>query len=418
MKQITVAIAGCGARGMDTYAKCVEKLNGRAKIVAAADIDPEKLQMMRHHHGLSEAQCYPSADAMLAAGRLADVMFICTPDRLHYAQARKALELDYHLLLEKPISPIAEECAELAALAGERKRLVVVCHVLRYTPFYRELKRLLDSGVLGELSSIQAIEQVAYWHQAHSFVRGNWRNAELSSCMILQKCCHDMDILLWLAGKHAKRVSSFGSLQHFKAENAPEGAPLRCTDGCPHGDTCPYNAVRFYTTRFHDEGDEWPVNVVAPEPTEEKLAQALREGPYGRCVYHCDNDVVDHQVVNLELENGATVNFTMCAFTAHGGRNIRLMGTHGEIFGDMKANTIRVMPFVGEEKLIDVSKLADDFSGHGGGDARMVDELIHLLEEGDSPALPLTSIDRSVESHLVAFAAEKSRLQNGMVVDM
>lgn len=416
MKPITVAIAGCGSRGQDTYARCQERFPDRMKIVAAADIRPEKLQQMRDIYGLTPEQCYASAEEMLSRGRLADVMFICTPDRLHYTEAMAALKLDYHLLLEKPIAPTEKECQDIEALAIARKRQVVVCHVLRYTVFYQKLKELIDAGTVGEVVSIQAIEQVCYWHQAHSFVRGNWRNAELSTPMILQKCCHDMDILLWLAGRHCQKVSSFGSLRHFTPANAPQGAPARCTDGCPAADTCPYNAPRFYLGKITSGDTGWPVNVLVPEPTRESVEKALETGPYGRCVYHCDNNVVDHQVVNLELEGGLTVNFTMCAFTAHGGRTLRIMGTSGEILGDMKANTLRVMPFGQAETLIDVASLTNDFSGHGGGDARMVDDFLTLVSGGQADSVALTSISRSVESHLVALAAERSRLAGGQVV--
>lgn len=412
---ITVAIAGCGSRGQDTYSRILITMPEKVRIVAAADIDPSKLEGMRKLTGIGKEACYATAEEMLAQPRLADVMLICTPDRCHYSEAKAALLKDYDLLLEKPIAPEEEQCRELSALALERGRKVAVCHVLRYTPFYQKIKQLLDAGIIGDIVNIQAIESVCYWHQAHSFVRGNWRNAGLSSCMLLQKCCHDMDILLWLTGKHCRYVSSFGSLSLFKAENAPEGSALRCLD-CKVADSCPYNAVTFYLDRFRKSGDDWPQNVVAFEPTEEKLLKALREGPYGRCVYHCDNDVVDHQVVNLELEDGATVNFTMTAFTAHGGRTIRIGGTKGEIFADMKANIIRVMPYGQEEEVIDVRKLASDFSGHAGGDSVMVHEFIDLVRGEIEMSPTLSAIDRSVESHLVALGAEKSRLEHGRPV--
>ena len=408
-KITTVAVAGCGSRGLDTYTRALVRMTDRVRIVAAADIDPEKLAAMRSLCGLTEEQCYASAEEMFAQPRLADVALICTPDRCHYVEAKAALQLDYDLLLEKPIATNADECRELSDLALARGRRVAVCHVLRYTPFYQKIYELMHSGILGEIVSLQGIEKVCYWHQAHSFVRGNWRNSGLSSPMILQKCCHDMDILLWLTGKHCRKVSSFGSLKHFRADQAPEGAGERCLH-CAAAETCPYNAVRFYLDELHENGDDWPQNVVAFDPTEEKLLAALESGPYGRCVYHCDNDVVDHQVVALELEDGLTVSFTMSAFTAHGGRNLRVMGTRGELLCDMKAETIRVMVFGQPDEVIDVRTLADDFSGHGGGDVRMVDEFISLVRGEIPMSGTLTSIDRSVESHLVALAAEQSRV--------
>ena len=233
--------------------------------------------------------------------------------------------------------------------------------------------------------------------------------------MILQKCCHDMDILLWLTGRHCESVSSYGTLTLFKKENAPSGAPLRCTDACPAADTCPYNAVHCYLDRMKQGDYGWPVNVLQNEPTVENILQSLKTGPYGRCVYHCDNNVVDHQVVNLLLEGGATVNFTMCAFTADGGRELRIMGTMGEIVGNVSEKRISVRPFMREAIEIDVNQLTDDFSGHEGGDARMIQDFLRLLS-GEKTSNSITTIDRSVESHLVALAAEQSRLHRGAPV--
>lgn len=417
MNVLTVAVAGCGSRGQDTYSKILMELGDKARIVAAADIDPEKLAGMQKLCGLTPAQCYASAEEMLERPKLADVMLICTPDRCHYAEAKAALEKGYHLLLEKPIAGKAEECRELAELAEKNGLYVAVCHVLRYTAFYQKIKEVMDSGALGEVESIQAIEQVGYWHQAHSFVRGNWRNEELSSPMFLQKCCHDMDILLWITGKRCLRVSSFGSLRHFRADQAPKGAGTRCMD-CAAAESCPYNAVKFYLERFRQSGDDWPQNVVAFEPTEEKLLAALKDGPYGRCVYHCDNDVVDHQVVNLELEDGVTASFTMCAFTANVNREMRVMGTHGELVADMKEKIIRVRRFGKAEEVVDVRTLTSDFSGHGGGDARLVREFIDLVRGEIPMSGTLTSIGRSVESHLVALGAEESRRHHGQMVEI
>jgi len=322
------------------------------------------------------------------------------------------------LLLEKPISPYIKECIEIEQVAKQYNRHVVVCHVLRYTPFYTKVKELIESGVAGDVVAVQAIEPVGYWHQAHSFIRGNWRNSEETSPMILQKCCHDMDILLWLCGKKCKKVSSFGSLRLFKKENAPEGAPERCTDGCPASETCPYYAPRYYITQVRCGNVEWPINLLNSHPTEENIMDALRNGPYGRCVYHCDNNVVDHQVVNLELEDGATVNFTMCGFTKDSYRRLCIMGTHGEIVGDMENNTIIIKPFVGENQIIDVNTLADDFSGHGGGDVQMVKDLADLLIDGSVKNNRISSIEHSMESHYVAFAAEESRVCGGKLIEL
>lgn len=416
MKKLTIAVAGCGNRGQYCYASNLLKLAERARIVAAADLIPERLEGMQRMWGVPAEACYASAEEMLAQPKLADAMFICTPDACHYEHATAALRRGYDLLLEKPMSITMEQCRELSRLALALGRKVVVCHVLRYTVFFQKIKEIIDSGVLGELASITHLERVAYWHDAHSYVRGNWRNEAESSCMIIAKCCHDLDLLLWLTGKHCERLSSFGSLMHFRADKAPEGAAMRCTDGCPAAETCPYNAERFYMDRFRAGKTGWPVNVVAFNPTEERLMKALREGPYGRCVYHCDNDVVDHQQVNMELEGGTTVSLTMTAFTDYEGRLLNIHGTHGELQADMDTNIIRVLPYGQPEQVIDVRRLTSDFSGHGGGDIRMLDELIDLLVEGRMTP-NLTSIDRSVESHLIALAAEQSRVEHGRVIE-
>lgn len=415
---VTVAICGLGSRGKDTYAKCQHIFPERMKIVAIADIIPERVEEAGQEYEVPISMRFSSGEEMLEKEKLADVMFICTQDRQHYGHALKALERGYDLLLEKPISPVLSECRKLAQTASRLGRRVVVCHVLRYTPFYQYLYRTIRSGKIGQVAAIQAVENVGYWHQAHSFVRGNWRNTKLSSPMILQKSCHDMDILVWLSGKNCRRVSSFGSLMHFRPENAPEGAAMRCQD-CKAKEKCPYDAEKIYLTDertgvLHGHTG-WPANVLVSHPNEERIRAALAEGPYGRCVYHCDNDVVDHQIVNLEMEDGVTVSFTMCAFN-QGGREIHVMGTMGEIVGDMNANTITVTVFGQKPETVDVRTLADDFSGHGGGDRRLVEDLLDL-EEGRARQA-LTSIEKSMESHYMAMAAEYSRLRHGETVEL
>lgn len=417
-KKMKVAVIGCGARGKDVYAMNQRKFPDQMEIVAAVDTDINKLKEMQDKFGLTPEQCYTDADEFFQKPCMADVAFICTLDQLHYEHAIKAMKKGYHLLLEKPISPDLKECVEIGEVAKKYNRHVVVCHVLRYTPFYKKVKECIESGVVGDIVSVQAVEMVSYWHQAHSFVRGNWRTKKETSPMILQKCCHDMDILLWLCDKKCKKVSSFGDLHLFKESNAPEGAPKRCMDGCPHSETCPYNAPRYYLTQLRGGNKEWPINVLNSYPTEENITEELKKGPYGRCVYHCDNDVVDHQVVNLELEDGATIDFTMCAFTKDSYRKLRIMGTYGEIEGDMEANKIWVKPFVGDNTEIDVSKLSDDFSGHAGGDTQMIRELIELILEGKTEGSAITTVEQSLQSHYVALAAEESRVHDGAVVDV
>lgn len=422
-KVITVAIAGLGSRGFHTYAQCEKMFPEKMKIVAIADIKPDRVQMTVDEFHIPAEGCYTSAEEMFAEERLADVAFICTQDRQHVPHALMALRKGYHLLLEKPISPELEDCQEILRVAKEMNRTVLVCHVLRYTPFYGKIKELIQSGVVGDIVSVHHIEDVIYWHQAHSFVRGNWRREDETSPMLLAKCCHDLDLLLWLTGKHCKKVTSFGGLHLFKPEKAPVGAAKRCMDGCLAKANCPYDAEKIYITNqvtgVAHGNTGWPCDVLADVPTEESIREAILTGPYGRCVYACDNNVVDHQSLNMEMEDGSTIAMTMTAFTDRGGRDTKICGTHGEIIARLADNQIIVRPYKtensAEPQIIDVGKLDEDLHGHAGGDHRLVEELLDILR-GKEPGIRTTSLDVSVESHLVAFAAERSRLEGGRPV--
>ena len=418
-KPVTFAICGCGARGLEAYAPYQDAHPEEMKIVAGADCRPERLAMLRERYGVRPERCFPSDEALLAQPRLADVMIVATQDRQHVPAALAALDKGYHVLLEKPISPSLEECRALQRKARETGRTVVVCHVLRYTRFYAALEALLRRGEIGRLETIDAIEHVAYWHQAHSFVRGNWRRSDETSPMILAKSCHDMDILRWLAGEPCLRVQSFGSLDYFRAENAPEGAAPRCLDGCKCKDECPYDAEKIYITdprtSIRGRGAAWPCGVLASEPNEEKIWAALRTGPYGRCVFHCDNDVVDHQTVNLEFANNIHATFTMTAFTQDCHRTIKATGTLGEVEGDMERNTLVLRRFGRPEQVIDLREEGGEFSGHGGGDFGLMRQFCRLIREGGEA---LTGVDASVESHVMALAAEASRLDGGRTITL
>lgn len=419
VKQYRVAIAGLGGRGLHTYAKYQDKFPDRMKIVAIADVDAEKLRHAGEQYAVPPRFRFDSAESMLAQDKLADVLIIATQDRQHVAQALVALEKGYDILLEKPVSPFLAECEAIKSAVKKSGRFVLVCHVLRYTTFYRTVKRAIDDGAIGDIVSIQAIENVGYWHMAHSFVRGNWRNSDIESPMILQKCCHDFDIYGWLIGKPCIGVSSHGSLKYFKSECAPEGATERCYN-CPHRDACAYCAEKIYLDQpdigFRRGNSGWPVDIVAEEPNERKIRAALRTGPYGRCVFRSDNNVVDHQVCNVLFEGGVTLDFSMCGFTAKNYRQFKIMGTKGEIVGDQLKNTVVVQPFGGSETVYDINKIAVDLSGHGGGDNAMLTELFAHLD-GDASDVSST-IENSIQSHEIAFASEISRLDNGRFVPL
>lgn len=419
-KKMTVAILGLGSRGLQVYGEIVKNYDSIMEVTAVADLLPERLANAKKLFNLNEDACFSDADELLSREQLADAVFICTQDWDHVPQAKKALKKGYHILLEKPVSPSVRECTELLNEAKKYDRKVCVCHVLRYTPFYSTLKKMLAQGDIGKIINIQAREDVGFFHQAHSFVRGNWRNSEETSPMILAKCCHDMDLLVWLSDSSCRQVSSFGNLTWFKEENAPKGAARRCLDGCPVKDTCPYDAEKIYISN-PDTGvrykNGWPANTFAVPPTEENVRKELKAGPYGRCVYYCDNNVVDHQVVNLQMENDITVTFSMCAFSAKCSRMIKVMGTLGEIEGSIDENKIYYTPFGQETQVIDLTSFTDDFSGHGGGDVRMVKQFADYVMTGKRTD-SITDLDISLESHLIALAAEESRKRQGKSISI
>ena len=419
-RRMKVAIAGLGGRGRDVYAKSALLHPDKMEIVAVADIDPKKVALAAEEYHVPKEACFLSAEEMLQKEKLADAMIIATQDRQHVDQAIMALEKGYHLLLEKPISPDLNECRKLAEAARHSGCKIVVCHVLRYTPIYQKVKELLDSGVIGEVVSVMAAENVGWYHQAHSFVRGNWANSDETSPMILQKCCHDMDLYLWLAGKTCESLTSYGDTYLFKEEKAPKGCAGRCLEGCKAKEDCPFDAEKIYLSnprsgvRWVQKG--WPCSVLTPDPTEQSVREALKKGPYGRCVFHCDNDVVDHQTVNLEFGSNIYATFTMTAFTELCRRTIKVTGTLGDIEGDMDANTLFLHRFGQPEQVIDLGDVSNEFAGHGGGDMGLMEGVCELIASGGTEGL--TGIDVSVESHVMAMAAEASRLAGGRTVTL
>ncbi|GCE49141.1 oxidoreductase family protein [Thermosporothrix hazakensis] len=410
MKKITLALLGAGHRGMLSYAPYVLENPHEAEFVAVAEPDPVRLEQFKQQYSIPDDRCFTDWHDLLAQPQLADAILICTQDRMHFEPTIAALKAGYHVLLEKPMSPEPAECIEMERCAREHNRILSICHVLRYTDFFATIKKLLEDGAIGRLMSIQHNENVGYWHYGHSFVRGNWRNSDLSSPMILQKSCHDMDILLWLAGADCVHISSFGTLTHFRPENAPEGAPQRCLDNCPVAETCPWYAPKLYLTGQTG----WPVSVITNDTSREGVIKALQEGPYGRCVYHCDNNVVDHQVVNLEFANEVTAVFTMSAFTNDVDRTLKLMGTKGELRAAMGKNEIEITDFsTGHKQVINLSRPKGHY-GHGGGDGGIMRDFLKLVRN-DGQVEGLTSAATSVQSHLMAFAAEQSRLEHRVV---
>lgn len=422
VKALTFVLIGAGGRGQrySEYA-CG---NFGCKMVAMADPNEDRRRYMSEIYGVPAEMCFESYEQLLEKGKIADFALVATQDRLHFAPAMMAIEKGYDLMLEKPVAPTAWECKEICRSAEEKQVRVLVCHVLRYTQFFRRVKDIVDSGKLGKIMSVIHTEGVGDIHQSHSCVRGPWHRAEESSSMLLAKSCHDIDLIQWLLGSKCKRVQSFGSLSYFTRENCPPDAPYRCVDQCPHADTCRYNALNIYLRdRRHLRH-----LISGMEITDEAIMKALRETNYGVCVFQSDNDVVDHQTVNMEFENGETAVFTMAAFNI-GGRRIHLMGTKGELWStDM--NTIEINTFFDDDlasqtygrakhETIKVSEdgvVQDITGGHMGGDYGIVEDLCKYFGEGIATR-SVSSIRTSVENHLTVFAAEKSR-EKGTVVDV
>ncbi len=422
MKKLKYVLLGAGHRGRRYTENAFARYD--CEIAAIAEPNEKIRNKMRDTYHIPADMCFSSYEQVLALGKIADFAIIATQDRMHYDPTMKAIELGYDILLEKPVAPSYQECMDICEAAEKKGVKVLVCHVLRYTPFFRKVKDIIDSGKIGKVMSIIHLESVGYIHYSASFVRGPWNNSENSSDMLLAKSCHDIDILQWLLGSKCKKIQSFGRLSHFTKENCPEGAPARCIEGCPHSDTCPYDATKIYLEFPFDEGG-W----LRGDRTLEEMEKALWEKNGGRCVYQCDNNVVDHQVVNMEFENGETVSFTMATF-GQGGRRIHIMGTKGEIISD-DLNTIELYTFCEEDKNSDryrhnhreIFKAIEEgvdqhiTGGHGGGDVGIIHDMYQYFME-DTVTKSVSTIRTSVENHLLVFAAEESRKNGGVLVDV
>ena len=416
-KIFTVAVLGGGSRGLDTYANFMRK-NGHFETVAVCDVRQVRLDFAQKEYGVKKENCFLDEKEFFKQKR-ADVLVIATQDQDHVRQCIKALELGYDVLLEKPITPKKEECFQLLEAQKKYQHKIVVCHVLRYAPVYLQVAKLIKEGTIGKLVDIYALEQVSFWHIAHSFVRGNWRDSNETSPMILAKCCHDMDLLQFYAGSKCKTISSIGSLSFFKKENQPKGAADRC-EKCPYIDTCPYSAKYVYIQRWKDAGKPntmWPQNVVCTEYPldEEKIQKAYESNGYGRCVFACDNNVVDHQETNILFENGVTANLCMMGFTGVPGRIYKFHGTYGEIDLDEERRELIIKRFAKPIEVIPFNQLPDVTGGHGGGDMGLVNTFYQSLLSNDNMC---TTLESSIESHLMAFAAEESRLHDEEKIEL
>ncbi|WP_236718147.1 Gfo/Idh/MocA family protein [Actinoplanes sp. TFC3] len=405
MSQVSLVVVGAGLRGQAYARRAVATGSGR--LVAVAEPDNGRRERFATEFGLADDMVFRDWRDLAAAGRLADGAIIATPDREHSGPAIALADLGYHLMVEKPLAPTEEEAVRITEAVERNNVIFALCHVLRYTEYTRVLKAILDSGRIGTLVSVQHLEPVGWWHQAHSFVRGEWNNSRTSSPMLLAKACHDIDWLMYLIDRPVARLSSFGQVSHFRPESRPAAATDRCLD-CPLEPTCPYSAPRLYLGCLGDPEQEfWPLSAVTAEHTEAGVLTALRDGPYGRCVYASDNDAVDHQVVTMSFVDGLSCTFTMTAFTPFELRKTRFFGTHGYLEGD--GTRLRLVDFrTGKEEEINAGGTDSLEAGHADADDNLVDTFIAAVAAGN-PGLLKSDAATSLASHQIVWAAERAR---------
>ncbi len=409
MEKIKAILIGAGNRGT-TYTDEMKKRLDKFEVVAVAEPIESRRNDIKKKHNIPDNLCFKDWKELYALGKIADLAIIATMDTEHFEPAMKAIDLKYHLLLEKPIAPTAEECKALAENANKNGVKAIVCTVLRYSPVFMKIKEIIASGKLGRIISVNHEENIGNVHFSHSFVRGNWGNEDRSTSMLLQKTCHDFDLLQWILDKKCIKVQSFGSLSYFCKENAPEDTPNYCIEGCRLAESCPYNAVKLY---LDDKKNDWfrTTSTRLADPTDVDVKRAISETQYGKCVFKCDNDVLDHQIVNLLFEDDITVQLTVCAYNK-GGRAMHIMGTNGELYaglGDDNGTYIKIYNFENKsEENIPVTGSDGVTGGHGGGDGGIVETLYsYLIGEYNGKSIP--DINISCYNHLLVFAAEESR---------
>ncbi len=408
MGKVSFVVVGAGCRG-NNYSEYAKKFPDQCQAVAVCEPDDFRRNKFGDDYDIPAERRYKDWRDIVDLPKLADAALICTQDAYHKDPAIALADKGYHLLLEKPMAPSAEDCQAIYDAVKRNGIMLAVCHVLRYTRFNKKLKEVIDSGLIGKVHNIQLVEPVGYWHQAHSYVRGNWRKESESSSMLLAKSCHDLDLLNYFIPAKCKGVSSFGHLSHFTRANQPKGAADRCVDCPTEIETgCPYSAIKIYLRDFRKYHDTWPGTVLHPSGTIEGVADAVRKGPYGRCVYASDNDVVDHQVVSFEFEDESTASFTMSAFTFMAERQIWVMGDKGTL--RWVENGIEHCDFLTNDRRTISLETSDGSlaSGHGGGDFGIMNSFISAVAQND-PSLITSGPEVSLESHLMVFAAEKAR---------
>ncbi len=403
----TCVIVGHGGRG-STYSGFALQIPKEWKVVAVAEPIDYRRDACVVAHSIPRENAFTTWEHVFERPKLADVAVVTTQDAMHLGPALAALDRGYDLLLEKPIAQSWEECRQIYGKVQATGAIVAVGHVLRYAPYYVQLRHVIASGTIGDVVSVQHLEPIGDVHMSHSYVRGPWRRKAESTPMIVSKSCHDLDVLRWWVGRPCTRLSAFGGLAKFQASRAPDGAPAYCSDGCPAAATCRYDAARVYVREKLFSAH----HVVTPDRSPKGILAALQHGQFGRCVYRCDNDAPDHMVTNLEFEGGVTAAFSIEGCVSYQGRRSRVLGTKGDVVGDERA--MEVTLFEGGRATWDVTQAADDLGGHGGGDVRLVRDLVQAVAQRRQDLIP-TTLQASMESHLMGFLAEESRVAGGAV---
>lgn len=412
MKQLRLGLIGAGERGANCYAPYALKYPAEAKFVCVAEPLEDRRNTFAQKHGIPEEDCHKDWRKLLERDYELDGIVIATQDRQHFEPAMACIDKGYNILLEKPMAETAEKTREIVEAAEKKGILLMVCHVLRHTPFYRAMKQAIDEGKIGEVQSVHHIENIGYWHFAHSYVRGNWRNSKESTPMIVAKCSHDTDIINYLlGGKRCKKISSFGSLSYFRPENAPEGATGWCED-CPHNKTCIYSAYRYLEDRSMHRNLK---DIIMRTEDNDKFLEYMLKSLYGRCVYYCDNNVADHQVVNMEYEDGVTASWQASAFTMEIMRQTKIMGTKGEIEGCIEEDQFEIRDF--NTGNITTVKVHTPKTLHAGGDECIMETFTKALRNPGEENL-MYSAKLSLQGHVMAYAAEESRISGGKVIEL
>jgi len=406
-------MVGAGNRGYLAYGAYAERHPDKARFVAVVEPDEGRRARFGEAHRIPADRRFSSWEELAARPQVAPALVNATMDRTHRPSTVALLAAGYEILLEKPIATTPQECLQIIEAAETGGRLLQIAHVLRYAPFFLAIRDLVTAKRLGEIVSVDWRENLAYWHFVHSYVRGNWANSQRSGPMILTKCCHDLDLLVWLFGA-CEWLSSFGSLTHFTRGAVGPEIPDRCTDGCPIADVCPYFAPRVYLDRLRENPRSFALAAVTLDRTPEGVMGALETGPYGRCVYRCDNDVVDHQVVLMRFGRGLSVSLTMQGASHVEGRTVRIDGTRATLLANESRGEIDLHDH--RSGTSEMSHVSRGIGGHGGGDEGLMDAFVAAVR-GDRDGVR-TSARESLQSHLLAFAAERSRTNNGEVLRM